>query len=132
VFVEEFRPPINKQTIEFPAGIAGDIQGSESESLEEAARRELWEETGYRAETLKQVFLGPSSAGLTDEMCAMFVALDAVRAGEGGGDESERINVHHVPLDRVDAFLKEKQAEGCAVGARVYAGLYFLHRELAS
>src|SRR5436190_21784999 len=49
VLVEQFRPPVGKNVIEIPAGLAGDVAGSEHEALAEAARRELLEETGYEA-----------------------------------------------------------------------------------
>jgi ADP-ribose pyrophosphatase len=129
IFVEQFRPPVNRRTVEFPAGLSGDLEGSEEESLEEAARRELLEETGYQAGQMKRVFDGPSSAGLTDEMCAIFVATGLIRSGEGGGDETERIDIHEVPLDEAVAFLDERRRAGSMVCARVFAGLYFLAQE---
>ena len=42
ILVEEFRPPIGKQSLCFPAGLSGD-EGPESEAA--AAHRELLEET---------------------------------------------------------------------------------------
>ncbi len=50
LFTEQFRSPVGKPVIEFPAGLAGDIRGAEQESLMGAARRELLEETGYEAD----------------------------------------------------------------------------------
>ena len=44
VLVRQYRPAVEKYTIELPSGLA-----EESEPPEETARRELWEETGYRA-----------------------------------------------------------------------------------
>src|SRR5829696_410163 len=49
LLVEQRRPPVNRNVIELPAGLAGDIAGAEHESLLEAAQRELLEETGYTA-----------------------------------------------------------------------------------
>ena len=85
VFVEQHRPALAQSVIEFPAGLAGDIAGAESESLEEAARRELLEETGYEAGSLRQVCEVVSSAGLTDETITMFLAFDLEKTGSGGG-----------------------------------------------
>ena len=50
LLVEEFRPAIGKQSICFPAGLIGD-EGEES--AVEAARRELLEETGYDAASVR-------------------------------------------------------------------------------
>jgi 8-oxo-dGTP pyrophosphatase MutT (NUDIX family) len=47
VLVEQHRPPVGRNVIELPAGLSGDIAGSEEETLLEAAQRELLEETGY-------------------------------------------------------------------------------------
>lgn len=43
ILVEQFRPPVNAPVIEFPAGLAGDLEGQEAEALETAALRELVE-----------------------------------------------------------------------------------------
>ena len=51
VLVTQWREPVAAPVVEWPAGLAGDLAGSETEALEEAARRELFEETGFRADT---------------------------------------------------------------------------------
>jgi len=67
VLVEQFRPAVGKSVIELPAGLAGDAEAFSGEALETAARRELEEETGYRAAEWRFLVSGYSSAGLTDE-----------------------------------------------------------------
>ena len=61
LLVEQYRPPVNANVIELPAGLAGDEPGRADESLLAAARRELQEETGYLAESLSIVAAGPVS-----------------------------------------------------------------------
>lgn len=126
IFVEQFRPPVGRRVIEFPAGLAGDDSGREDEALEEAARRELEEETGYRAGRLHHAFTGPSSAGLTDEITTIFLASELERVADGGGVGGEDITVHEVPLVDVDTWLADQRRQGSYVAARVYAGLYLL------
>jgi ADP-ribose pyrophosphatase len=126
LLVEQFRPPLGRRVIELPAGLAGDVAEAADEPLTEAAQRELVEETGYRASHFEHVFTGPSSAGLTDEVLAIFVAKGLERASAGGGVEGEDIVVHEVPFAQVDAWLKEQAAAGCLIDVRVYTGLYFL------
>src|SRR5689334_13508981 len=53
VMVEQFRIPLGRRVIELPAGLVGDEAGNEKESLVEAARRELLEETGFEAERME-------------------------------------------------------------------------------
>jgi ADP-ribose pyrophosphatase len=126
LLVEQFRAPIGRRVIELPAGLSGDVEGAADEPLAQAAQRELIEETGYRAAELRHVFTGPSSAGLTDEMVAIFVARGLVRVSAGGGVEGEDIVVHEVPLAEIDRWLDDRTREGCLVDVRVYTGLYLL------
>jgi ADP-ribose pyrophosphatase len=112
--------------IELPAGLAGDVAGEEDEALEAAAHRELLEETGYRAKQLSRQFHGPPSAGITSEEVTFFLARNVERVHDGGGDASEDITVHRVPLGRVARWLKRQARLGKAVDVKVYAGLYCL------
>jgi ADP-ribose pyrophosphatase len=126
VLVEQYRAPVAGHVIELPAGLAGDVAGTENERLEEAARRELLEETGYRAGRLTRLFHGPASAGITNEELTFFLARNVVRVSDGGGDESEQITVHTVPLGRVPAWLRRQERAGKLIDVKVYAGLYAL------
>ena len=126
LLVEQYRPAVATSTIELPAGLAGDIIGHEEEPLVQAAQRELLEETGYVAEEWQELLAMPSSAGLTSELVTLFVAKKLTRVHEGGGDETESITVHEIPLTDVRAWLFEQDAAGKLVDARVFAGLYFL------
>jgi len=126
VFVEQARVPIQRKTIEMPAGLVGDFDAEES--LEVAAGRELLEETGWRAGKLEYLMTGPSSAGMSTELMAFIRATELVREGEGGGDESEDIIVHEVDIAQAPRWLAQKLAEGYSIDAKVWAGLYFLER----
>ena len=97
VLVEQYRPPLRKNTMELPAGLAGDGDGHLDATLADCARRELLEETGYRCGRLKLLTEGPSSAGLTTETVTLFLAEDLERVHDGGGTDSESIVVHEVP-----------------------------------
>lgn len=125
LLVEQYRPPLATTVIELPAGLVGDA-GDADETLLTAARRELLEETGYEAERWTYLFDGVSSGGLSDETISLFRAEGLTRVAEGGGDESEDITVHEVPLEQVEDWLKTREDAGCAVDFRVYVALYVL------
>jgi len=132
LLVEQFRQPVGARVIELPAGLAGDTPEAVGEPLEEAARRELLEETGYRAERFERLADGPPSPGMTTEHLTLFRAHGLTRIGPGGGDAKEEIEVHEVELDRVESWLRERQRDGRLVDVKVYAGLYFANAARAS
>ncbi len=72
VLVEQTRIPVGRRTIELPAGLVGDLRGSENEPFELAAQRELEEETGFHGARWSKVLETPSSAGLSSEMVTYF------------------------------------------------------------
>ena len=125
VLVEQHRVPLNRTSIELPAGIIGDLAAHVGESIVGSALRELEEETGYRAARAEIVLEGPVAAGLTSEMLYLVRAFDLVQVHAGGGDDSENITVHVVPLTQAHAWLERKRTEGLLIEPRVYTGLYF-------
>jgi len=129
VLVEQHRPPIAAPVIELPAGLVGDTPGSDPSDLLLGAKRELEEETGYRAREWEQVAFGPPSAGLTTEMLAVFLATGLEKVGDGGGDDEEDIIVHTVPLATLDAWCREAEERGAWIDLKIFAGLWFLDRK---
>ncbi|MFH0986072.1 MAG: NUDIX hydrolase [Candidatus Omnitrophota bacterium] len=126
ILVEQFRRPVEAQVIEWPAGLVDDKASHSGETIEAAARRELLEETGYEAEQLTFLAGGPVSSGLSAEIITFYKAVDVVKKGAGGGDATESIKVHVVPLKEVDLWLYEMGKKGFLVDPKIYAGLYFL------
>jgi len=124
VLVEQYRPVLHKRVIELPAGLVGDIEGRREESMADAATRELEEETGYAAARMELLFEGPVAVGVVDEVVSFFRAGGLTRVGAGGGDDTEDITVHEVPLGELKAFLAAKMAAGLAVDAKIHAGLW--------
>ena len=128
LLVEQRREPVDARVLELPAGLVGDDGSPAGEPLEEAARRELLEETGWDAARMDRLASGPPSAGVTSEVVTFLRARSLSRQGPGGGVDGEEIAVHEVPLDEVDAFLRAKEAEGALVDPKVWAGLFLLAR----
>jgi len=125
VLVEQFRPALDARVVELPAGLVGDIPGEEDEALVTAAQRELIEETGYRAASMERVFHGAASAGMCAEQITFFLATGLEKVGPGGGDASEDITVHDVPLGDLLDWLDRRAAEGLVIDVKIYSALYF-------
>jgi ADP-ribose pyrophosphatase len=128
VLVEQLRPPVGDRVVELPAGLTGDVAGSEDETLIESARRELFEETGYQAERWTKLIDGYSSPGLTDEFIVVFLAEGLSKTGPGGGDGTESITVHEVPLAEINDWL----AHAKRIDFKVFAGLFALTQKADS
>jgi ADP-ribose pyrophosphatase len=126
ILVEQFRRPVEAHVIEWPAGLVNDKILQDPETMETAARRELLEETGYETEHFSFLVRGPVSSGLSSEIITLYQALDVVKKGPGGGDATESIRVHEVPLKEADLWLYEMEKKGFLIDPKVYVGLYFL------
>jgi len=126
VFVEQFRPPVNKLVIEFPAGLVNDLNDKRRETILTAAKRELLEETGFQAKGIKKILVGPVSAGSSADLVTMVRALNAVKVADGGGDEFENIKIHVIALSKVDRWLKQMAQKGRLIEPKIYTGLYYI------
>ncbi len=122
VLVEQYRPPVDANVIELPAGLVGDGNRA-AEPLEEAARRELLEETGFEAGQVRHLATGVTTAGISAEMIHLYLATKLRRVHAGGGDETETITVHLVPRRNVDPWLRERQQQGAVIDLKIYSAL---------
>jgi 8-oxo-dGTP pyrophosphatase MutT (NUDIX family) len=102
VLVRQYRAPIDAELLELPAGIR-DVAG---EPGAETARRELLEETGYRAGTVEPLIRYVCSAGFSDEEMEIFVATDLTEAARAGhGIEEDHMTVERVGFDDVPDLI---------------------------
>jgi ADP-ribose pyrophosphatase len=124
LFVEQYRVPLGARTIEMPAGLVGDDH--DHDTLEEAARRELIEETGWEPGTVEVLLIGPTSSGMSNERIAFVRARNLKKVGAGGGVGSEDITVHAVPRHQAPAWLMRKHAEGFELDLKLWAGLWMI------
>ena len=123
ILVEQHRIPAGRACLELPAGLIGD--DAADEALEEAAVRELEEETGYRATAIERLGEFYSSPGMTSEAFTLVRATGLTRTGEGGGVAGEGITVHRVPLPELRDFIAAKRAAGLGMDAKLLAVLAF-------
>lgn len=130
IFIEQYRIPVDKRVIEFPAGLINDIRSNSRETFLTAAYRELWEETGYRAAKIEKLVEGPMSSGLCSDQIIICWASGLQKVSAGGGDGTESITVHEISLGRVESWLEDKKKKGCLVDPKIYMGLYFLRKKI--
>ncbi|KAK4039354.1 NUDIX hydrolase domain-like protein [Parachaetomium inaequale] len=101
VLQKQYRPPLDKIVIELPAGLI-----DEGETAEQAAVRELKEETGYVAEVL-------------DTSPVMFQRLPENQDLKPDLEENEFIEVFLVKLADLWEACIRLEAEGYAIDARI-------------
>ena len=85
LLVRQYRLPAEKMLWELPAG-----RIDEGENALQAAKRELIEETGYRAKTWKKLVTFYPSPGYVQEKMTIFLATN-LSAGEAAPMDDERI-----------------------------------------
>lgn len=101
VLVRQFRFGTDSVTLEIPGGMCDG-----TESPEEAARRELAEETGYVAEDWR--FLGwvhPNPA-IQSNRCHTYLATGARPGGDPAPDPDESFEVVLEPIDRIPDLVR--------------------------
>jgi len=125
ILTEQFRKPVGKRVIDYPAGLVGDEEDGTSDPAE-TAKKELEEETGFVCDAVEYLATGPSSPGITSEIVTFYGARGVRRKGEGGGVGGEDIEVHVVPRQELGDFLNRKAADGVLIDLKLWGGLYFL------
>lgn len=93
VLVRQFRKATGEVLLEVPAGVP-----EKGEKGEDAARRELEEETGYHAKKITKVWEGYASPGYSNELIKYYLAQD-MNLMEQRTEEDELIEVDLVETD---------------------------------
>ena len=116
--IENYRVSVDRKLLEIPAGT---LEGQATPL--ETARRELKEETGYEAATIKQVAWFYLSPGVLDEKMTVFVA-EGLTVGKPEREVGEEIENRVVAWD--DAI--EMIFSGAITDAKTIAGLLVYDR----
>jgi ADP-ribose pyrophosphatase len=123
ILVDQPRVPPDCRCIELPAGLVGDEDPEATP--ETTAIKELEEETGFTAERVERLGDFYASPGMLSESFTLVRAHGVRKIGEGGGTESEDINVHLVPRTEIANFIEQKRAEGFGVDVKLLLFLNF-------
>lgn len=116
VLVRQYRHAAGRVLYEIPAGLA-----ERGETLEAGARRELREETGYTAGSMRMVLSAYPSPGFCTEQMHFFHAAD-LQAGASQPDEDEAIEVVTLPLERA----RSMQANGDIADMKTIVAILWL------
>jgi 8-oxo-dGTP pyrophosphatase MutT (NUDIX family) len=115
VLVRQYRHGTRDVTLEIPGGLV-----EKFDTPEQAARRELFEETGYRPlETCSLGFVHPNPAIQNNE-CYTFLAKDVFLAGGQQQDEREDIEVLLRPLSAIPRLIRDGEITHSLVLAAFY------------
>jgi ADP-ribose pyrophosphatase len=112
--------------VEVPAGTLDTAEDGTAEDPDLTARRELEEETGYRAGAWRLLTRFFTAPGFTSEIMHLYLATD-LRPADGdrlGPDEDERLLVEHVPWREALAAVER----GDIVDAKSIVALLWLAR----
>lgn len=97
LLVRQFRFGIEELTLEIPGGMC-----DPGETPEQAARRELLEETGYECDgPLEHLGWVHPNPPIQNNRCHTFLARGVTRRGEPRPDESESFEIERVPLTEI-------------------------------
>ena len=100
--VRQYRNPLERMTLELPAGALN----SRDEEPELCARRELEEETGYKAGKMEHLVDIYTTVAFCDEKISMYVASDLIPSKQNL-DENEFLNVEVHTIDSLIQMIYE-------------------------
>lgn len=103
IMIQEPRTPIGQVILAMPAGMI-----EPGEKPEDAAIRELEEETGYLASNVELLREYYPSVGYSNEKLKIYLATNLIKT-EQHLDETEDINVIEVPLEELIEMLDKNE-----------------------
>jgi 8-oxo-dGTP pyrophosphatase MutT (NUDIX family) len=122
VLVRQWKQGIRAVTLELPGGIV------EDDDPQQAAARELAEETGYACADLRRIGGGPLDPSKETNRVHLFLGTDARAEREQALDETEEIEVVLLPLAEARAAIARGEIEAPTSIAGIYLGLDALDR----
>jgi ADP-ribose pyrophosphatase len=102
VMVRQYRHGARKVILELPGG----AMDAEDENPQQAARRELLEETGFTSDKFIQIGCVSPNPAIQNNLIYSFLVLDAEKVADQNLDEAEEIEVELKSLEEVIAMAK--------------------------
>ena len=121
LLVRQYRAPIDRVTMEIPAGKL-DFKG---EDRLEAAKRELREETGASAKKWTHLTDLLSSVGFCDECISVYLA-EGLSYGDADPDDDEFLNLVRIPFaEAVDMVMHNQLRDAKTIASILMANAIF-------
>ncbi len=120
LLLRQFRYPLRRDFFEIPAG-----KIDSGEALEACGRRELLEETGYRAERWRLLTTIHPCIGYSDEMIAIYLAQDLILEGHQR-DADEFLELCPLPLAEALNWVRD----GRISDSKTMTGLFWAEKAL--
>ena len=108
IMIEEIRTPIGKSILSFPAGLI-----EKCEKPENAAIRELEEETGYKAKNIEPIIYEYPAVGYSDEKAYIFKATDLTKT-QRHLDDTEDIKVRKISIEELKELYRNGEIHSSA------------------
>lgn len=126
ILIRQYRYLQEKESIEFPCGGL-----KANEVPQDAAGRELIEETGYEANELVKVGIFEGLNGLVKDACHVFIARELDQVSNPQNTPVESIELVIRRPDEVDEMVRKNEIwDGQTLAAWAMAHHQFLHKNL--
>jgi ADP-ribose pyrophosphatase len=123
IFERQFRHPLGRSMIEFPAG-----KIESGEPVEDTARRELLEETGFIARKWRHIGVMHPCVGYSDERIEIFLARGLEQQGGQNLDQGEFVDLLTLTLEEAATAVRE----GVITDAKTIAALFWAEKVISS
>ena len=123
ILERQFRHPLGRSMIEFPAG-----KIEPGEPVEETARRELLEETGFIAEKWRHLGVMHPCVGYSDERIEVFLAQGLRQEGGQNLDHGEFIDLLKLTPEEAAQAVRD----GGITDAKTIAALFWAEKATSS
>lgn len=124
ILIHQYRHALGEVCIELPGGCVD----AADNSLEDAVRREMLEETGYAFETVHLLGKISSNPSTNNNLMHMFVATGGKKIQAQEMDNNEQIEVFEVDFEELEKLIIEKRIMQSMHMSTIFYALRYLNK----